>query len=109
MSSKKVCALSVRKLKDGAWEDFRAAWDVKTHGGDHPPFVSNIYHVRSLKDPNVVVSFGLGEAEEAVAQQWMEENAGWEAKRQEAIAKTVDETIVDGIFEVVEELVPASV
>ena len=93
--TKKMCAMSVRKLKPGSWNEFRAAWDITEHGGEHPPFVHHIYHVRSVNDPDLVVSFGIGEADELQAREWLAANADLEATRQAAIAETVAETLLD--------------
>jgi hypothetical protein len=107
--TQQFCALTVRKLKPGAWEDFRAAWDPRTTGGEFPPFIHRMYHVRSLDDPDTVISFGLAEGEPDAVRAYMAEpeRMEQEARRQEAIAKCVVETGVDGVFEVIDEIVPA--
>jgi hypothetical protein len=97
-----ICTLTARRLKPGAYEAFRAAWDP----GDAAPEVIErwrpIYHVRDVSDPDVVISFGFfkGSLEELGAQQA-------EAGRQEQVARiadTVDEVLLDGAYEVVEQL-----
>ena len=97
---------SGRHLKGGHWDDFRKAWGG---GADEElqdlPEGSVIYHARSVKDEDEVISFGIfpvdrdsisvirGEAES-------------EAKRQEEIAKHVKDTPLEGIYEVLEEIRP---
>jgi hypothetical protein len=110
MSEKTFAALSVRKLKPGAWEAFRKGWDAREQGGDHPPFIDRIYHMRDPQDPDRVVSIGFatGDPDEVrefmSAPEWRE----LDAKRQAAMAPHVAETYVDSVFEVIEEIVPAT-
>jgi hypothetical protein len=110
MATEKMCALSVRRLKPGSWDAFRAGWDAREQGGEHPPFISRITHLRSKDDENVVVSFGMaeGEPDEMAAFLQQPEWRELDARRQAAMAPHVEETIVDGVFEVIEEIVPAS-
>lgn len=108
--SDKWCALSVRKLKPGSWEDFRAGWDARQQGGDHPPFIKQIMHLRSTTDPDLVVSFGIAEGDEAEVKAFMSapEWRELDERRQAAMAPHVVETIVDGVFDVAEEIIPAA-
>lgn len=108
----KFFALSARKLKPGTWEKFREAWDVKNYeGGEHPPFIDRIVHLRSTKDPDYVISFGEASGDPAEIQGIMNEDK-WrnlDAQRQSAMKEFVEETYVDGIFALEEEIVPANV
>lgn len=109
-TDQKLYALSVRRLKPGAWEAFRAGWDAREQGGDHPPFISKITHLRSANDPDLVVSFGIAEGDRdemgafLSAPEWRE----LDDRRAAAMAPHVEETIVDGVFDVIEEIVPAT-
>lgn len=96
--------LSARRLKPGAYDDFRRAWEPED-GEDMPEGVIGIYHARNLKDPDEVISFGMfdGDAESA-AQNRGDEAA--ELKRQEAMAAFVDAVPLEGIYEVIEEIKP---
>ena len=47
---------SARRLKPGAWEQFRRAWDP---GDDKPPGFQRAYHARNIRDEDEVISFGL--------------------------------------------------
>jgi hypothetical protein len=107
--SNKWCALSVRRIKDGKWNEFRQGWDAREQGGDHPPFIKQIFHVRNVEDPNLVISWGLAEGDKNEIQSFMQqpEWRGLDERRHAAMAPWVEETLVDGIFEVVEEIVPA--
>ena len=108
--TEKWCALSVRRLKDGGWEGFRKGWDAREQGGDHPPFIKQIFHVRNVEDPNMVVSFGIAEGDGDEIREFMSQPKWREldAKRQAAMAPHVEETLVDGVFEVIDEIVPAA-
>jgi len=99
-----ICTLTARRLKPGAYDAFRAAWDP----GDAAPEViarwSPVYHVRDVEDPDVVISFGffngsLDELHEIQAQV----GRGDQVAR---IAETVEEVLLDGAYEVVEQLTP---
>ena len=110
MSKDQMCALSVRRLKPGSWEAFRAGWDAREQGGDHPPFITKITHLRSADDPNLVVSFGIAEGDRAEMAEFMgaPEWRALDERRRAAMAPHVEETIVDGVFDIIEEIVPAT-
>jgi hypothetical protein len=99
-----LCALSVRRLKPGAYDDFRAAWEPD----EFPRELQRAYHVRDVSDPDVVISFGLIDAEPGDIPAFREEVSEVESRRQAAMAEHVDELIVEGLYEVVEEVVPAA-
>jgi hypothetical protein len=97
-----ICTLTARRLKPGAYDAFRAAWDPGDAASEvferwHP-----IYHVRDVEDPDVVISFGFfnGSLEELRDAQ---ANAG----RSDQIARideSVQEVLLDGAYEVLERL-----
>jgi hypothetical protein len=97
-----LCFLSSRRLKPGAWEDFRRAWEPE----EWPPQFIRAYHVRSLEDENHVISFGLGEGTAADFERVREELAATEEGRQQRMAQFVESTDVDGVFEVIDEVTP---
>ena len=99
-----LCALSVRRLKPGSYDDFRAAWEPD----EFPRALKRAYHVRDVNDPDVVISFGLLDAEASEISSFRGEIADVEDGRQAAMAPFVEELIVDGLYEVVEEVVPAA-
>ena len=49
-----IVMLSARRLKPGAWEQFRNAWDP---GDAMPPGFQRAYHARNIRDEDEVVSF----------------------------------------------------
>ena len=99
-----LCFLSVRKLKPGSYEAFRQAWEPES---GPPPEIVRVYHVRSVNDPNVVISFGLANMTPSDMDGFRERLAGEEDDRQRRMQEHVDELIVDDVFEVVEEIEPA--
>jgi hypothetical protein len=90
-----LCALTVRRLKPGALEDFRKAWEM----GSMPPGWKGAYTVRNLEDENEVVSFGFfdGSIEDLRRSQQEFDYAGQRAQ----VDEFVESTGTDGIFEVV--------
>lgn len=101
-----ICMLTARRLKPGAYDAFRAAWDP---GDDIPADVAGrfkgIYHVRDVTDPDVVISFGLFDGT-------LDEVRGLQAEggrddQLDRVAQHVDEVLLDGAYEVVEQLTPA--
>lgn len=98
-----ICTLTARRLKPGSYEAFRAAWDP----ADAPPEVlgrwKRIYHVRDVDDQDVVISFGLfeGSLEELREMQGRLGREGQVSR----IDPLVQEILLDGSYEVVEEIV----
>jgi hypothetical protein len=99
-----LLALSVRKLKPGAYDDFRAAWQPD----EFPSALQRAYHVRDVNDPDVVISFGFLEADVSDLGDFREAVSEIEERRQAAMAAHVEELVVDGIYDVIEEVVPAA-
>ena len=93
-----LCALTVRRLKPGAFEDFRRAWEMDSM----PPGWSRAYTVRNLDDENEIVSFGFfdGTLEDLRRSQQDFDYAGQRA----GVDACVESTGTDGIFEVVMEM-----
>jgi hypothetical protein len=98
-----ICFLSARRLKPGAFDNFRRAWEPERW----PPEAIRAYHVRSADHENLVVSFGLYEGGLADRQR-IRDGHGDDAGRLERIAEHVDETVLEGVFEVIEEVDPAA-
>jgi hypothetical protein len=95
-----LCALTVRKLKPGSYDDFRKAWQTDPW----PEGWLRAYHVRRIDDENEVVSFGFfdGTIEELRATQQASDYRTLRSRTgefEEAI-------LVDGIYEVLEEVLP---
>jgi hypothetical protein len=98
-----ICFLSARRLKPGAYDDFRRSWEPERW----PSEAIRAFHLRRKDDENLVVSFGLYEGTLSDYERIRDEH-GDDERRLDRIAEHVDETIVEGVFEVVDELAPAS-
>jgi hypothetical protein len=101
------CFLTVRKLKPGAYDDFRRAWEPDW-SEDWVDRFDRAYHVRSLEDENEVVSFGFfnGSREEVEA---MRSDETFRKGREEQLARInehVESVGADAVYEVLEEVTP---
>jgi len=99
-----ICTLTARRLRPGAYEAFREAWDPTRVRHDVLRQWTRIYHCRDVSDPDVVISFGLFDGS-------LEELREAQARlgRQSQVDRVdpqVEAVLLDGSFEVVEELVP---
>jgi hypothetical protein len=93
---------SGRHLKPGHWEEFRKAWGDPSDE-EALPEGSVIYHARSIKDEDEVISFGVFTVDrESISVIRGDEES--DAKRQEEMAKHVKDVPLEGIYEVVEEI-----
>jgi hypothetical protein len=95
-----LCALTQRKLKPGAWEDFRDAF-VPGEDRPAPEGWTRFYAIRNANDENEVITFGFfdGTLDELRASQG-------ELEYDELRASTeqyVESVGVDDIFEVIDE------
>jgi hypothetical protein len=95
-----ICTLTARRLKPGAYDAFRAAWDP----GGVPSGWTHIYHCRDVEDPDVVISFGLfdgtlDELRHAQAQLGRPTQV-------DRIGPHIQQVLLDGSYEVTEELAP---
>ncbi len=96
-----LCALTVRKLKPGAMEDFKRAF-IPDDDMEAPSGWKRFYALRGVADENEVITFGLfdGTLEELRASQ--QDNDEYD-RRRAAADEFVDSVGTDGVFEVVEE------
>ena len=96
-----ICALTVRKLKPGTFDDFRAAFMEGVDSGNAPEGWVRFDMVRNVDDPDDVICFGMftGSVEELRSQAAA---TGYE-DQQARIAPYVESVGADGLYEVVEE------
>ena len=94
----KYAALTVRRLKEGSYDDWRNAWEA-----DEWPEGVKAYILRNLNDPNEIVAFGLTDREPDTFRT-DERFVQAERERQQRMAPYVESTGADGFFEVVEEV-----
>jgi heme-degrading monooxygenase HmoA len=95
-----LCALTVRKLKPGAMEDFKDAF-VPQEGMEPPPGWKRFYALRGLNDENEIITFGFfdGTLEEMRANK---QDNDYDERRA-AAEEYVESVGTDGVFEIVEE------
>jgi heme-degrading monooxygenase HmoA len=90
---------TARRLKPGAWDQFRRAWDP---GDEKPPGFQRAYHARNIRDEDEVISFGLFDMSEDDYRAWREQSDAEENKRVDGMSAFVENEHVAGVFEVVE-------
>ena len=87
-----IVMLSARRLKPGAWEQFRRAWDP---GGAMPPGFQRAYHARNIRDEDEVISFGIFDMSEQDYREWRERIDEKETSRQDEMASFVEHVGTD--------------
>jgi heme-degrading monooxygenase HmoA len=92
---------SARRLKPGAYEQFRRAWEGS---GDRPPGFQRAYHARNIRDEDEVISFGLFDMSKDDYHRWRGEVEAEENKRVDAISAFVENEHAAGVYEVLEEV-----
>ncbi len=94
-----IVMFSARRLKPGAWEQFRRAWDP---GGDKPPGFQRAYHARNIRDDDEVISFGLFDMSEDDYRSWRASADAEENQRVDHMSQFVENEHVSGVFEVID-------
>jgi heme-degrading monooxygenase HmoA len=95
-----LCALTVRKLKPGAMEDFKRAF-VPAEGIEPPPGWKRFYALRGVEDENEVITFGFFDG--TLAEMRANKESNEYDQRRAAAEEFVESVGTDGVFEVVEE------
>lgn len=96
-----IVMFTARRLKPGAWEQFREAWDP---GAEPPPGFQRAYHARNIRDEDEVISFGLFDLNEEQYRSWREQADAEESSRVDRMSAFVEHEYVSGVYEVVEEV-----
>jgi hypothetical protein len=99
-----IATLTARRLKPHAYEQFRAAWDPTNGNYEALRQWTRVYHGRDVSDPDIVISFGLfdgtlDELRDAQARLGRESQV-------DRIGPHVQQVLLDGSYEIVEELIP---
>jgi heme-degrading monooxygenase HmoA len=94
-----IVMLSARRLKTGAWEQFRRAWDP---GEEKPPGFQRAYHARNIRDEDEVISFGLFDMTEDEYRAWREASDAEENQRVDRLSAFVKNDHVSGVYEVID-------
>ncbi len=99
-----LCFLTARRLKPESYDRFRQAWEPD----EWPAGLLRAYHLRNPDDEDQVISFGLfeGTMEDYRALRGDQAASQVEDKRQREMAEVVDSVLLDGVFEVIEEVAP---
>ena len=98
-----IVMFSARRLKPGAWDQFRRAWDP---GDARPPGFQRAIHARNIRDEDDVISFGLFEMTEEEYRRWREEKDAEETRRVDQVSQFVEYQPVEGVYEVVDVVEP---
>jgi heme-degrading monooxygenase HmoA len=96
-----IVMFSARRLKPGAWDQFRAAWDP---GDNEPPGFKRAYHARNIRDEDEIISFGLFDMSKDDYHRWRAEAESQELHRVDKISAFVENETVAGVYEVIEEV-----
>jgi heme-degrading monooxygenase HmoA len=96
-----IVMFTARRLKPGAWDEFRRAWDP---GEERPPGFRKAYHARNIRDEDEVVSFGLFDMSIDDYHRWREEADAEETQRVDRLSAFVENEHVSGVYEVIDEL-----
>ena len=94
-----IVMFSARRIKQGAWEQFRRAWDP---GEEKPPGFQRAYHARNIRDEDEIISFGLFDMSEDEYRTWRGEADADERQRVEHLSEFVENEHVAGVYEVVD-------
>src|SRR3954451_12075301 len=94
-----IVMFTARRLKPGAFEQFRRAWDP---GQEKPPGFQRAYHARNIRDEDEVISFGLFDMTLDEYHRWRGEADAAENTRVDALSAFVENEHVSGVYEVVE-------
>jgi heme-degrading monooxygenase HmoA len=97
-----IVMFTARRLKPGAWDQFRRAWDP---GDDNPPpGLVRAYHARNIRDEDEVISFGLFDATTDDYHRWRAEADASETARVDRLSAFVENEHVAGVYEVIDEV-----
>src|SRR6478609_3380091 len=84
-----IVMFSARRLKPGAWDQFRRAWDP---GEAKPPGLQRAYHARNIRDEDEIISFGLFDMSEDDYRRWREDADADETQRVDRLSAFVENT-----------------
>jgi heme-degrading monooxygenase HmoA len=94
-----IVMFSARRLKPGAFEQFRRAWDP---GDEKPPGFQRAYHARNIRDEDEVISFGLFDMSIEDYRRWRAEADATEMQRVDRLSAFVENEHVSGVYEVID-------
>ena len=94
---------TARRLKPGAWEQFRRAWDP---GDAIPPGFIRAHHARNMRDEDEIISFGLFDMTLDDYHRWRSEQDAEELGRVDRVSAFVENEPVSGVYEVIDTVEP---
>jgi heme-degrading monooxygenase HmoA len=94
-----IVMFTARRLKPGAWDQFRRAWDP---GDTKPPGFQRAYHARNIRDEDEVISFGLFDMSLDDYHAWRGEADAEENQRVDNLSAFVENEHVSGVYEVID-------
>src|SRR3954452_9802484 len=94
-----VVMLTARRLKPGAFEQFRRAWDP---GQEKPPGFQRAYHARNIRDEDEVISFGPSDMALDEYHRGRRDSEVAENTRVDRLPAFVENEHVSGVYEVVD-------
>jgi hypothetical protein len=101
-----MCAIVLRRLQPGTYEEFRRAWEPISPANWPAGFLRS-WLARSDEDPNVVATFAMfdldhGGLDQLRDSEWMH----GEVERLGHVAEFEERLLFSGYFEIVEEILP---
>jgi heme-degrading monooxygenase HmoA len=97
-----ICALTVRKLKPGSFDQFREAF--MSNADEMPAGFVRFNMLRNTENPDEVISFGFFDGSVEQLRE-VASKEGYE-EQLEGIAPFVESVGADGLYEIVEERLP---
>jgi heme-degrading monooxygenase HmoA len=94
-----IVMFTARRLKPGAFEQFRRAWDP---GDQMPPGFVRAHHARNIRDEDEVISFGLFDTSLDDYHRWRGDADAEETQRVDRISAFVENEHVSGVYEVID-------
>ena len=94
---------TARRLKPGAWEQFRRAWDP---GDNPPPGFQRAYHARNIRDEDEVISFGLFDMTKDDYHKLARRGRGAGERARRGLSAFVENEHVSGVYEVIDTVDP---
>jgi heme-degrading monooxygenase HmoA len=98
-----IVMFTARRLKPGAWEQFRQAWEGE---GGPPAGLQRAYQARNIRDEDEIVSFGLFDWTVEDYRRWREEADADETRRVDRLSAFVQNEYVSGVYEVIDTREP---
>jgi hypothetical protein len=94
-----IVMFTARRLKPGAWEQFRSAWEP---GDSMPPGLRQAYHARNIRDEDEIISFGLFDMTKDEYHRWRGDVDAEENRRVDRLSAFVENEHVSGVYEVID-------